>query len=405
MTERRMKSAGGLFPLLLLAFLPACSGPGAAEVERFGSGRGRAASAGADRIALTFFDPGMGDAYLVEFPGGRTLLVDAGIGWRVEAILSYLKARGIRRLDGLLLTHPHLDHYGGMARIVEEIPVTTFYSNGIPARSLAFARLEKTLRARSVGRRVLRRGDTLEELSGPRASLEVLYPDVPALESRGNRNRTTLVLLLTHHSLRFLLTGDAERTEENRLLSLEGGKLACDFLKLGHHGSPGSGSEDYLRAVNPRLAIAQGTAFPDVPLFYPRPNYRIRRVLGDCRSLVLTTRREGLIEVRSDGRDLRVRTLRREIDLCAPSPLQERQEEAVGAGRERIQPEKGAGAACGGREVGLRPARGDRFEVGGLFQERADHLAVLLVEEGAGGVGQPAPRPHPAREAAEDLEL
>lgn len=85
----------------------------------------------AETLIVTFFEVGVGDAILVEFPGGQTLLVDAGVGWYVDSILTYLEARGIERLDGLLLTHPHYDHYGGMPRVAETVPVEVFYSNGV----------------------------------------------------------------------------------------------------------------------------------------------------------------------------------------------------------------------------------------------------------------------------------
>jgi competence protein ComEC len=271
-------------------------------------------------LRLTFFEVGLGDGYLIEFPGGRTLLVDAGIGWRVGRILEYLEARGIERLDGLLLTHPHLDHFGGMARVVESVPVGTFYSNGIRSPLASYGKLEATLDARGVARRVLRRGDRLDELTGAGASLEVLYPDEEAA-ARGrssNKNRGTVVLSLTHGSLRFLLTGDAERPEESRLLELEGERLAHQVLKLGHHSGPGSGSERFLEAVGPCLAIAQGTETLNVPLFYPRPNYRIRRVLRRADAVFLTTGRDGAIQLLSDGAELSVRT-DRSRRVCCPS--------------------------------------------------------------------------------------
>jgi competence protein ComEC len=262
-------------------------------------------------LVLTFFDTGLGDAILLELPSGKTLLIDAGIGLHTDEILGYLRARGIDCLDGLLLTHGHLDHYGGMERIVKTVRVGTFYSSGVPGWRRSYARLMAALEARGVERRVLRRGDRLDELTGPEASLRVLYPDEEAVAAGGDRNHGSIVLSLDHGSQRFLLTGDAEAREEMRLLALEGGRLEHDFLKLGHHGGLGSGSEEFLHAVAPRVAVAQGTGLLNVPLFYPRPNYRIRRVLKESGAELFATGKDGAVQVYSDGSNLWVRSAAR----------------------------------------------------------------------------------------------
>jgi competence protein ComEC len=299
-----------LIPGLLAGILLGCAARhpgGVGDFQRLlgdaGLGRGG--------LVLTFFEVGLGDAILIEFPSGRTLLVDAGIGWHSDHISSYLAARGIERLDGLLLTHPHLDHYGGMERIVDGVPVGTFYHNGAGSRWAPFRRLDAALTRQGVERRWLRRGDRLDDLAGEGATVEVLYPDGSALASGGGKNRGSIVLRIVHGSRRFLLMGDAERKEEERLAELEGVDLAHDVLKLGHHASPGSGTADFLRAVRPRVAIAQGTEI-DFPLFYPRPNFRIRRVLGEMGATLLQSGKEGAIQVRSDGKSISVRTMARQ---------------------------------------------------------------------------------------------
>ena len=219
-----------------------------------------------------------------------------------------------------LLTHAHRDHFGGMETIVRAVPVGAFYGNGVPpCRSLM-----RALEERRIPVRVLRRDDRLDELTAPlrappgtggRApartlSLEVLYPDREALASGGGQHRSTIVLRLIHGSLRFLLLGDSEWPEERRLIALEGEGLRADLLKIGHHGSPRSGRREFLEAVRPAVAVAQGTSFLDVPLFYPRPNYRIERVLGELGASLLTDRWDGVIQVISNGRSLETRSSR-----------------------------------------------------------------------------------------------
>src|SRR5688572_28244370 len=112
-----------------------------------------------------------------------------------------------------------------MERILEKLEVGAFYHNGVRSGRASYARLEKALSERAVPMRTLRRGDCLDELSGSEVLAEVIYPDGEALARKGNLNHGSIVLRLTHGSLRFLLAGDAERLEEERLLALEGEDL------------------------------------------------------------------------------------------------------------------------------------------------------------------------------------
>ena len=305
-----MRALGLALALLVVAGAGGCTGLHSLGEEEFATLLRSGGAADEGDLVVTFFATGFGDAVLLELPSGRTLLVDAGVGWQVGSILRYREARGIERLDGLLLTHPHLDHYGGMQAIMERVPVGAFFCNGVSAGTSAYARLEAALAARGVPTTVLRRGDRLDQVSGPEVELEILYPDEPAMTLRGDLNCGSIVLRVTHGAQRLLLMGDAEAEEETRLLELEGAAgLRADVLKLGHHASFGSGTEPFLRAVRPRVAIAQGTEFLNVPVFFPRPCHSVMRNLAALEVPLLTTGRQGAVQVVSTGGSLRWRTV------------------------------------------------------------------------------------------------
>lgn len=217
---------------------------------------------------------------------------------------------------GFTRRHPHLDHYGGMVQVLEEVEVGTFYTNGNRSDSRLYERLEAALAARGVPTQVVRRGDRLDALSGPcsgpQVAIDVLYPDEEAIglsETQNDANDASVVLRVTHGTQRFLLTGDAEWAEEERLLELEGTKLRAEVLKLGHHASVLSGKPEFLRTVRPLLAIAQGTDGANVPVVYPRPSPRIRWTLRDMGVPLRTTDHQGALQVISDGKSVRWHTL------------------------------------------------------------------------------------------------
>lgn len=197
----------------------------------------------APQLTIEFLDVGQGDAILLRLPGGGIYLVDAGPG-RTQA-LDLLRARGIKHLDGMLLTHPHADHCGGMPAILRAITVDTFYESGKVHTAPSY---RDTLRAAvesGAGYATVKRGDTLAW--DPEVQIEVLHPDTIAYSDL-NANSVVLRLIYNHYSV--LLTGDAtSQSEQSMLTALPEGSLRADVLKVGHHGSKGSSSTPFLTAV------------------------------------------------------------------------------------------------------------------------------------------------------------
>ena len=257
-------------------------------------------------LRVTLIDVGQGESVLVEFPGRRTMLVDGGglagspfdVGEKVVSPVLWRK--GIRRVDHLVLTHPHPDHLGGLVAVARNFRVGTFWE-GLPAESAgAYAALGRALGPRVVRRRC-GRGTRFEE--GP-VSVEVLHP--PLDSARGPAppgNENSLVIRLAFGRTAFLLTGDAGGPTERALVD-SGADLAAAVLKAGHHGSAGSTSSGLLAAVRPRLVLVsagEGNTYG-----FPSPE-----VLARCRDAgaeVLRTDLDGAVEIRADGRTLRVRT-------------------------------------------------------------------------------------------------
>ena len=257
-------------------------------------------------LVITLIDVGQGESILVEFPGRRVMLIDGGglmgspfdVGERVVSPVLWRK--GIRRIDHLVLTHPHPDHLSGLVAVARNFRIGEFWEGRpAPDEGLA-AELDRLLGPRVVRRR-LARGDRLAV--GP-VSVDVLHPprdDSPSPLPAGNED--SLVLRLTLDRTAILLTGDTGAAAERALLE-SGIDLRSDVLKAGHHGSAASTSPEFLEAVRPRfvlISVGEGNTY----------SFPGRDLLARCRKAgakVLRTDVDGAVEVRTDGRRVSVRT-------------------------------------------------------------------------------------------------
>jgi competence protein ComEC len=212
-------------------------------------------------VRVTAIDVGQGDATLVDFPDGSAWLVDAGgvVGSPVDpgaaSVVPLLRARRRERLDVVVLSHPHPDHFGGLPAVFATVPVGELWDSGQGEREGAGPVYAELLhRARARGTRVL---GPAELCGKPRivggARVELLAP-CPGFVPARDANDNSLVLRVTYGTHAALLMGDAEAIEESELVRNQGEKLRASLLKVGHHGSRTSTSEALLHAVRPTWA-------------------------------------------------------------------------------------------------------------------------------------------------------
>ena len=257
------------------------------------------------RLRVSFVDVGQGDAALIDLPDGSLALVDTGQGGRHPAsreLRALLSARRRSRIDVLVITHGHPDHYGGLGELLDEVAVGEIWVNGqllVEERDGAM----ETLLSKALDRGIRLQFPselcaTTHEFGG--AEIEVLWP-CPRYDPRLDLNDNSMTLRLSYGRHSFLLTGDLEAEAERALLA-QGRVLSADVLKVAHHGSRTSTSKRFLMAVRPALAVISSGAGNR----YGHPSPIVLGRLRDAGVDVLRTDRGGGVIFSTDGASLDV---------------------------------------------------------------------------------------------------
>ncbi|HUP83990.1 MAG TPA: DNA internalization-related competence protein ComEC/Rec2 [Candidatus Limnocylindria bacterium] len=274
------------------------------------------------RLHVTVLDVGQGDAILLQGPSGGRLLIDAGPDPdRLLMLLDQRIPTWDRRLDTVVLTHPHEDHVGGLALLLTRYRIGTVAETGMPGPGPSDAAYRAELAAQGRSTRVVAAGDEIR-LDGAR--LHVIWPQpdsVPASppDSGKDINDTSVVIELHFGARDMLLPGDAEEEIDPHLLAA--GLAArvgpqLDVLKVAHHGGRTATTGALVEALHPRIAVISVGADNDYG--HPAPETLAR--LESAGSEIYRTDLDGSIDISTDGFDLLAQT-EHGRPTPTPSPL------------------------------------------------------------------------------------
>ncbi|MBI5749004.1 MAG: DNA internalization-related competence protein ComEC/Rec2 [Nitrospinae bacterium] len=279
-------------------------------------------------LRVTFIDVGQAECSLIQFPNGKTMLIDGGrlmddfdAGGSIVA--PYLWDKGITKIDYVIGSHPDSDHVGGLLFILNEMAVKNYFDNGQESIDLIHVKLREIAREKNIPYRALYAGDEIK--IDERVKVEILHPPFnsnpkseiqnPKLMKGGHDNNFSIVIKITYGNFSALFTGDIEKEAERFLINqmsearsqkpdIRSDALKATVLKVMHHGSSSSSSEEFIKEVSPEVAVfSVGYNNP-----FRHPNKKVLARYRDAGAKIYRTDRDGLIEIESDGKGYTVKT-------------------------------------------------------------------------------------------------
>lgn len=250
---------------------------------------------GLDRAVEATIDKNIGDAILI-LTAEKTILIDAGLPGRCKyQIIPQIEQAGRNKIDKLIITHPHFDHYGGGIYLIENYNVDKVFICGTEHPSNAYRYFLQAIAENNVDLYEAKEQQYLDFGLGIEAV--VLKSHVPDLADITNYNNHSIYLKMTVNRVSFLFTGDGEYEAEDYLIN-KGYDLSANILKVGHHGSKSSTFYPFLKRVNPDVAIVtvgKNNA-------YGLPAQNVMNRIAIFGSKIYRTDYHGTVRVFTDGR-------------------------------------------------------------------------------------------------------
>jgi len=251
-------------------------------------------------LKIYFFDIGQGDSIFIETPSGRQILVDGGPDNKVLSKLGEVIPFYDKDIDVVVVSHPHADHMVGLIDALERYEVKNIVEAKESYDSSEFLAWEEAVKNENANNVEAVTGKAID--LGDGVTLTILYPFESVIgDNPRNPHDDVVVTMLRYKDLEVMLTGDMETKVERRLI-MEGYDLDSDVLKVGHHGSKTSTSEEFLSAVSPEVAVIQVGAknrygHPSSEVLERLENYDIKYYRNDI---------DGDIKLVSDGTDFSI---------------------------------------------------------------------------------------------------
>lgn len=240
-------------------------------------------------VTVYYFNVGQGDAALA-VSGDTVILFDAGTNESEARLIAYIERLGIKEIDCMVLSHPHDDHIGGADGVIREFDVLSVL---MPPRASEERCYHELMDAISDEDCRLINALGGESIAFGELTVTALISDAVF----GDENLDSLVSRLDFGETSFLFTGDCEGEAETALTEKYKDAVDCDVLKVGHHGSKGATSAEFLAAVTPDIAVISCGKDNE----YGHPHVSVLDRLTSAGAVIFRTDEGGTVTVVSDG--------------------------------------------------------------------------------------------------------
>ncbi|MFD3271539.1 ComEC/Rec2 family competence protein [Paenibacillus dendritiformis] len=255
--------------------------------------------AAAGTLQVYYLDVGQGDSTYIRTPQGQHILIDGGDNHKGQTVVDYLEHLGVTQLDVVIATHPDADHIGGLDTVIDAIPVKSVYAPRVSHTTQTYKDFLLAVKNRGLKIKSAKAGLELP-LDGVKAEFVA-----PVAEYGKDLNAWSAVLRLSYGNTSFLFTGDAEKRSETDMLK-QPEQLRADVLKVGHHGSDTSTSQEFLDAVQPTYAVISA----GVDNKYGHPKKDVMNRLKKANIEIYRTDKQGTIIAISDGKTITWETMK-----------------------------------------------------------------------------------------------
>lgn len=244
------------------------------------------------QLKVHYLNVGKADSILIQ-QGGKNMLIDAGDDTDANTIIGYLKDNGVSKLDIVVATHPHKDHIGAMDEVIKTFKIGTIYTSNEQTKTKTYKNFIKAVKKKDL------------KLTRVQPGMKFNLGDVkctilaPNSESYEDLNDYSVVVRMTYGTTKFIFQGDAKDVSEYEIIN-KGNDIAADVIKIGHHGSSTSSTQQYLNKVKPKYAVISvgeddDSGLPSEVTILRLENMGIR---------VYRTDKDGTVVAVSDGKNI-----------------------------------------------------------------------------------------------------
>jgi len=246
-------------------------------------------------LEVDFLDVGQGDSELIQTPFGQNILVDGGPDKKVMSRLAENLSWWDRKIDLMILTHPHDDHVTGLVDVVKRYDVKKIIYTGVAHTGPNYLAWLKVVRDKKIPVIIIDHPQTIK--LGDDCEIEIMFPDENLVgKTPENLNNTSIAMKLVYGKTKFFLAGDIEKDIEHKL-SMENIDLSADVFKADHHGSDTSNTEELLRKINPKIVVIEVGKNNQ----FGHPSGRPLKTFERIGARVYRTDLDGTVRIASDG--------------------------------------------------------------------------------------------------------